>query len=117
MLVNHHPFSVRYLIIRTVVQRCPYQPLPNILDIHREKTLLGETVPIRVENDEVFINDPQIIAFVRDIPTLMNVLLYHVVSAEVLAEDVVTLRRAQILTGQNVFNQLAMITSSLILRR
>jgi len=41
-------------------------------------------------------------ALLADIPALTNILLYHVVSGQVLAEDVVTLSEAETVLGENV---------------
>jgi transforming growth factor-beta-induced protein len=54
--------------------------------------------------DDAFAKLPEgtVEALLEDIPTLTNILLYHVVSGKVLAEDVVMLEQAETLLGENV---------------
>ncbi len=54
--------------------------------------------------DEAFGGLPEgtVEALLNDIPALTDILLYHVVSGEVLAEDVVLLEEAETLLGENV---------------
>jgi transforming growth factor-beta-induced protein len=54
--------------------------------------------------DEAFAKLPEgtVEALLEDIPALTDILLYHVVSGEVLAEDVVMLESAETLLGENV---------------
>ena len=54
--------------------------------------------------DDAFAQLPEgtVEALLEDIPTLTDILLYHVVSGSVLAEDVVTLEEAETLLGESV---------------
>ncbi|MFN2304557.1 MAG: fasciclin domain-containing protein [Anaerolineales bacterium] len=68
-------------------------------------TLAGEgPFTVFAPTDEAFAKLPEgtLEALLEDIPTLTDILLYHVVSGEVLAEDVVNLESAQTLLGENL---------------
>lgn len=54
--------------------------------------------------DEAFAKLPEgtVAALLKDIPTLTNILLYHVVSGEVLAADVVSLSSASAVNGDSI---------------
>jgi len=69
------------------------------------ETLSGEgPFTVFAPTDDAFNKLPEgtIEALLEDIPTLTDILLYHVVSGEVLAEDVVMLEEAETLLGENV---------------
>jgi transforming growth factor-beta-induced protein len=68
-------------------------------------TLAGEgPFTVFAPTDEAFAKLPEgtLEALLEDIPALTDILLYHVVSGEVLAEDVVNLESAQTLLGENL---------------
>jgi transforming growth factor-beta-induced protein len=68
-------------------------------------TLSGEgPFTVFAPTDEAFAKLPEgtVEALLNDIPALTDILLYHVVSGEVLAEQVVTLEEAQTALGENV---------------
>jgi len=68
-------------------------------------TLSGEgPFTVFAPTDEAFAKLPEgtVEALLNDIPALTDILLYHVVSGEVLAEQVVTLQEAQTALGENV---------------
>jgi uncharacterized surface protein with fasciclin (FAS1) repeats len=68
-------------------------------------TLAGEgPFTVFAPTDEAFAKLPEgtIEALLEDIPALTDILLYHVVSGEVLAEDVVMLEEAETLLGEAV---------------
>ena len=69
------------------------------------ETLAGEgPFTVFAPTDDAFAKLPEgtVEALLEDIPALTDILLYHVVSGEVLAEDVVNLEEAETLLGQNV---------------
>ncbi len=69
------------------------------------ETLAGEgPFTVFAPTDEAFGKLPEgtVEALLEDIPTLTDILLYHVVSGEVLAEQVVELEEAETLLGENV---------------
>jgi len=69
------------------------------------ETLAGEgPFTVFAPTDEAFGKLPEgtVEALLEDIPALTDILLYHVVSGEVLAEDVVMLEEAETLLGENV---------------
>jgi uncharacterized surface protein with fasciclin (FAS1) repeats len=69
------------------------------------ETLAGEgPFTVFAPADDAFANLPEgtVEALLEDIPALTDILLYHVVSGEVLAEDVVMLEEAETLLGENV---------------
>ena len=69
------------------------------------ETLSGEgPFTVFAPTDDAFNKLPEgtIEALLADIPALTDILLYHVVSGEVLAEDVVMLEEAETLLGENV---------------
>jgi uncharacterized surface protein with fasciclin (FAS1) repeats len=69
------------------------------------ETLAGEgPFTVFAPTDEAFAKLPEgtVEGLLEDIPALTDILLYHVVSGEVLAEDVVQLEEAETLLGQNV---------------
>ena len=68
-------------------------------------TLSGEgPLTVFAPTDDAFAQLPEgtVEALLDDIPALTDILLYHVVSGEVLAEDVITLDEAETLLGENV---------------
>ncbi len=68
-------------------------------------TLAGEgPFTVFAPTDDAFAKLPEgtVEALLGDIPALTDILLYHVVSGEVLAEDVVMLEEAETLLGENV---------------
>jgi uncharacterized surface protein with fasciclin (FAS1) repeats len=69
------------------------------------ETLSGEgPFTVFAPTDDAFakLSEGTVEALLNDIPTLTNILLYHVVSGEVLAEQVVGLEEAQTVLGENV---------------
>lgn len=69
------------------------------------ETLSGDgPFTVFAPTDDAFNKLPEgtIEALLADIPALTDILLYHVVSGEVLAEDVVMLEEAETLLGENV---------------
>lgn len=69
------------------------------------KTLSGDgPFTVFAPTDDAFAKLPEgtVDALLNDIPALTDILLYHVVSGEVLAEDVVALAEAETLLGENV---------------
>jgi transforming growth factor-beta-induced protein len=69
------------------------------------ETLAGEgPFTVFAPTDDAFAKLPEgtVEALLEDIPALTDILLYHVVSGEVLAEDVVMLEEAETLLGENV---------------
>jgi transforming growth factor-beta-induced protein len=69
------------------------------------ETLSGEgPFTVFAPTDDAFAKLPEgtVDALLADIPALTDILLYHVVSGEVLAEDVVMLEEAETLLGKNV---------------
>ena len=69
------------------------------------ETLAGEgPFTVFAPTDDAFAKLPEgtVAALLEDIPALTDILLYHVVSGEVLAEDVVNLEEAETLLGENV---------------
>jgi len=69
------------------------------------ETLAGEgPFTVFAPTDDAFAKLPEgtVEALLEDIPALTDILLYHVVSGEVLAEDVVNLEEAETLLGENV---------------
>lgn len=68
-------------------------------------TLSGEgPFTVFAPTDDAFAKLPEgtVESLLEDIPALTDILLYHVVSGEVLAETVVTLEEAETLLGENV---------------
>ena len=68
-------------------------------------TLAGEgPFTVFAPTDDAFAKLPEgtVEGLLEDIPALTDILLYHVVSGEVLAEDVVMLEEAETLLGENV---------------
>ncbi len=69
------------------------------------ETLSGEgPFTVFAPTDDAFAKLPEgtVEALLEDIPALTDILLYHVVSSEVVAEDVITLEEAETLLGDNV---------------
>lgn len=69
------------------------------------ETLSGEgPFTVFAPTDDAFAKLPEgtVDSLLADIPALTDILLYHVVSGEVLAEDVVMLEEAETLLGKNV---------------
>ncbi len=69
------------------------------------ETLAGEgPFTVFAPTDDAFAKLPEgtVDALLEDIPALTDILLYHVVSGEVLAETVVTLDEAETLQGESV---------------
>ncbi len=69
------------------------------------ETLSGEgPFTVFVPTDDAFAALPEgtVEALLEDIPALTDILLYHVVSGTVLAEDVVQLEEAETLLGENI---------------
>ncbi len=69
------------------------------------ETLSGEgAFTVFAPTDEAFAKLPEgtVEALLEDIPALTDILLYHVVSGEVVAEDVIALEEAATLLGDNV---------------
>jgi transforming growth factor-beta-induced protein len=76
-----------------------------LLEADLAETLAGEgPFTVFAPTDEAFGHLPEgtLEALLADIPALTDVLLYHVVSGEVLAEDVITLEEAETFLGENV---------------
>ena len=69
------------------------------------ETLAGDgPFTVFAPTDDAFNKLPEgtVEALLADIPALTDILLYHVVSGEVLAEDLVMLEEAETLLGENV---------------
>jgi uncharacterized surface protein with fasciclin (FAS1) repeats len=69
------------------------------------ETLSGDgPFTVFAPTDDAFAKLPEgtVEALLEDIPALTDILLYHVVSGEVLAEDVVMLEEAETLSGESV---------------
>jgi uncharacterized surface protein with fasciclin (FAS1) repeats len=69
------------------------------------ETLSGDgPFTVFAPTDDAFAKLPEgtVEGLLEDIPALTDILLYHVVSGEVLAEDVVMLEEAETLLGENV---------------
>lgn len=69
------------------------------------ETLSGDgPFTVFAPTDDAFAKLPEgtVEALLEDIPALADILLYHVVSGEVLAEDVVMLEEAETLSGESV---------------
>ena len=69
------------------------------------ETLSGEgPFTVFAPTDEAFAKLPEgtVEGLLEDIPALTDILFYHVVSGEVLAEDVIALEEAQTVLGENV---------------
>jgi transforming growth factor-beta-induced protein len=69
------------------------------------ETLSGEgPFTVFAPTDDAFAKLPEgtVDALLADIPALTDILLYHVVAGEVLAEDVIMLEEAETLLGENV---------------
>ncbi len=79
--------------------------LTAVVEADLAETLAGEgPFTVFAPTDEAFglLPDGTIEALLADIPALTEILLYHVVSGEVLAEEVISLSEAETLSGEKV---------------